>query len=389
MVRYYIQNSVTHKLTSIQVSFYIHKKQTWEGQKRRICMKKILSHIFVDGINGMALGIFCTYAFGIILQQLGSLITKDIGDFLITIGGLAIMLTGAGIAMGMASKFASPPLVALGGMLSGMVGAHADAIFESSIVSKVGGMVKLSGAGNPLGAFIAAYVALEVGQLILGKTQYDLLLIPLVGGGCGTITGLFLAPGFDVINTRLADAFQWATKQNNIVMGIVIACLSCMLSLLPISVLSIVSIAKLKGLAAGAATIGCCCSMIGYAVASYHDNKFVGLFAQGIGTAKLQLANTLKRPYILLPSLISSAILGGASGFLKFTNTAKGAAMGTTGLTGCLTAYDTIKNNIGASEALLLVSLLCFVLPGVISLGIAEGMKKLGILKEGEMKIEL
>ena len=88
-------------------------------------MKKILSHIFVDGINGMALGIFCTYAFGIILQQLGSLITKDIGDFLITIGGLAIMLTGAGIAMGMASKFASPPLVALGGMLSGMVGAHA------------------------------------------------------------------------------------------------------------------------------------------------------------------------------------------------------------------------------------------------------------------------
>ena len=250
-------------------------------------------------------------------------------------------------------------------------------------------MVKLSGAGNPLGAFIAAYVALEVGQLILGKTQYDLLLIPLVGGGCGTITGLFLAPGFDVINTRLADAFQWATKQNNIVMGIVIACLSCMLSLLPISVLSIVSIAKLKGLAAGAATIGCCCSMIGYAVASYHDNKFVGLFAQGIGTAKLQLANTLKRPYILLPSLISSAILGGACGFLKFSNTAKGAAMGTTGLTGCLTAYDTIKNNIGASEALLLVSLLCFVLPGVISLGIAEGMKKLGILKEGEMKIEL
>lgn len=352
-------------------------------------MKKVLSHIFVDGANGMALGIFCTYALGIILQQLGSLITKDFGDFLITIGGIAIMLTGAGIAMGMAAKFASPPLVTLGGLLAGMAGAHADAIFESSVVSKVGGMVKLSGAGNPLGAFIAAYVALEVGSLILGKTQYDLLLLPIVGGGCGTITGLFLAPGFDVINTRIADAFQWAMKQNNVVMGITIACLSCILSLLPISLLAIINIAKLKGLAAGAATIGCCCSMIGYAVASYHDNKFVGLFAQGIGTAKLQLANTFKRPYILLPSLISSAILGGCAGFLKFGNTAKGASMGTTGLTGCLSAYDTIKNTIGASEALILVSLLCFVLPGVISLGIAEAMKKLGILKEGEMKIEI
>ncbi len=46
---------------------------------------------------------------------------------------------------------------------------------------------------------------------------------------------------------------------------------------------------NLSGLAAGAATVGCCCNMVGFAVASYRENKVGGLLAQEIGTSMLQV----------------------------------------------------------------------------------------------------
>jgi len=44
----------------------------------------------------------------------------------------------------------------------------------------------------------------------------------------------------------------------------------------------------LSGIAAGAATVGCCAQMVGFAVASYRENKMGGLIAQGLGTSMLQ-----------------------------------------------------------------------------------------------------
>lgn len=350
-------------------------------------MKKLLSHIFVDGLNGMALGFFCTFALGTILQQIGSLIPNDFGDMISTLGGIAIILTGAGIGIGMATKFQASTTVALSAAVSGMVGAYAPNIFQSSVITS-NGAVNLSGPGDPLGAFIAAFVALEVGSLASGKTEVDLLLTPSLCIGLGSVSGLLAAPVIDKVMEKLASLIQWSINQNDIVMGILVSSLMCILSLLPISTISLAGILHMKGLVAGAATIGCCCSMIGFAVASYRDNKFVGLFIQGIGTTKLQLPNIFRRPYIILPSLLTSAMLGGLSaGLLHITNSAKGAAMGATGLVGCLSAYESIVDNVGSTEALLLISLMCFVLPGVCSLGIAEGMRRLKILKDGDMKI--
>lgn len=350
-------------------------------------MKKLYNHIFVDGINGMALGLFCTYALGIILQQIGTLLSKDIGDIISTLGGIAVILTGAGIGMGMAAKFQSTATVALSASIAGMVGAYAPNIFQSSVFTSEG-VVKLSGPGDPLGAFIAALVALEIGNLVSGKTNVDLLLTPSVCIGLGSCTGLMIAPIIDKIMEKLARVIEWSTNQHNIIMGILVSSLMCLFSLLPISLLTLTSMLKMKGLVAGAATIGCCCSMIGFAVASYRDNKSVGLFIQGVGTSHLQLPNVFRRPYIILPSLLSSALLGAIStGIFHITNNAKGAAMGSTGLIGCLNAHDSISQNVGSSEALIIISLMCFVLPGVCSLAVAEAMRKLNILKDGDMKI--
>lgn len=350
-------------------------------------MKKLLTHIFIDGVNGMAIGFFCTFALGTILQQLGSLLSKDLGDIFITLGSMAIVLTGAGIACGMAAKFQAPMTVALSAIISGMVGAYSDTIFQSSVISSEG-YVKLSGCGDLLGAFIAAFVAIEVGALVSGQTNVDILLTPILCSGLGCTAGLLISPITENIMEKLAWLLQCSSNNNSILMSILISMFMCLINVLPINCTSLILLAGLKGAAAGAATIGCCCSAIGFAVASYHDNKYVGLFVQGLGTSKLQLANTFRRPYIIIPSLLSSIILAPlAVCVFHITNTPYGASMGTTGLVGCLRAYDTMVNSIGSTESLLIISLMCFILPGICSLGIAEGMRKLKILKEGDMKI--
>ena len=350
-------------------------------------MKKLLTHIFIDGMNGMAIGFFCTFALGTILQQLGNLLPKDLGDLFTTIGGIAIVMTGAGIACGMVVKFQSPITVALSAVISGMVGAHADAIFQSSVISSEG-LVKLSGSGDLFGAFIAAFVAVEVGTLVSGKTNVDIFLTPVLCTGLGCASGLLITPATSNLMEKLAWLLDRAASQNTILMSVLVASLMCLLSILPVSCTSLILLAGIKGSVAGAATIGCCCSMVGFAIASYHDNKWAGLFVQGVGTAKLQLANVFRRPYIILPSLISSALLAPlAVSVFHITNTPYGAAMGTTGLVGCLRAYDSMVDTIGSTESLLIISLICFILPGICSLGLAEGMRKLKILKDGDMKI--
>ena len=82
---------------------------------------------------------------------------------------------------------------------------------------------------------------------------------------------------------------------------------------LPISSAALSIIIGLSGLAGGAATVGCCCQMIGFAVASFKENGFNGLIAQGLGTSMLQVPNIVRNPRIWIPPTLASAILGPVS----------------------------------------------------------------------------
>ncbi|MFP3361812.1 PTS sugar transporter subunit IIC, partial [Planococcus sp. SIMBA_143] len=65
----------------------------------------------------------------------------------------------------------------------------------------------------------------------------------------------------------------------------------------------------LRGVAAGAPTIGCAAQMVGFAVISYRENRVGGLFAQGIGTSMLQVPNIVRNPLILIPPTVAGMIL--------------------------------------------------------------------------------
>ena len=174
-------------------------------------------------------------------------------------------------------------------------------------------------------------------------------------------------------------------------MGIVVSVLMGIILTLPISSAALGVILGLSGLAAGAATVGCCANMIGFAVASYKDNKVNGLLAQGLGTSMLQIGNIVKKPIIWLPAIITSAILGPVSTMVfKMTNNPTGSGMGTAGLVGQINTYqDMVTNGINSNIVLAEILLMHIVLPAILSYVITKIMYKMNLIQEGDMKLNV
>lgn len=345
-------------------------------------MKKILNHIFIDGLSGMALGLFSTLIIGTIIGQIGTLVGNEIGTYLIAISSVAKTVTGAGIGVGVAAKFKQGPLVTVSAAVAGMIGAFPALGMESFALGK---------AGEPLGAFVAALIGIECGRLVAGRTKIDIILTPLVSICTGAAAGFVVGPPISNFMKWLGNLVNINVEASPILGGIAVSVLMGMILTLPISSAALGVSMGLTGLAAGAATIGCCCQMVGFAVASYRENKFGGFIAQGIGTSMLQVPNILRRPLIWLPPIISSAILGPiASAVLHMVSTPIGSGMGSAGFVGQIAAYGAmLETGMSSKVALIQIIIMHFVLPAVVTLIFSEGMRKAGWIKDGDMKLEV
>lgn len=351
-------------------------------------ISKWLNRVFIDGLSGMAQGLFATLIVGTIIQQIGTLIGGEIGTMIFTIGKVAASLTGAGIGVGVASKYKESPLVILSSATAGMVGAFAGSIASGKVL--VDGVMSFSGPGEPLGAFIAAYIGIEAGHLVSGKTKVDILVTPLVSIGAGSAVGILIGPSISQMMTSLGAMINWGTEQQPFLMGVIVSVLMGMILTLPISSAAIGVVLNLSGLAAGAATVGCCCNMVGFAVASYRENKIGGLLAQGVGTSMLQVPNIVRKPIIWLPAILSSAILGPVGTMiLKMTNNATGSGMGTAGFVGQIMTWQTMTATEPSTIVLLKIFVIQIILPAVVTAAISEFMRRKKWIKQGDMKLEL
>ena len=345
-------------------------------------VKKYLNRLFIDGLSGMAYGLFSTLIIGTILCQIASLIVvNSIAGYLNAMGSVAKTLTGAGIGVGVACKLKSSPLTTVSAAVCGMIGAFPSLANEAFVIGK---------PGEPLGAFIAAYVAIEIGALVSGRTKVDIIVTPISCILTGAAAGYFVGPYISTAMMWLGNLVNVNVEKYPILGGMAIAVLMGVILTLPISSAAIGVSMGITGLAAGAATIGCCCNMVGFAVISYRENKFGGLIAQGLGTSMLQVPNLVKKPILWLPPVIASAILGPiSSAVLKMVSNPVGSGMGSAGLVGQFMAYDSMIAN-GTSPVVVLLEILVmhFVLPAVVTLGIAEGMRKLNLIKSGDLKLQ-
>lgn len=351
-------------------------------------LKNILNYIFVDGLSGMALGLFATLIIGTILEQIGGFINNSIGAYIIAVAAVAKSLTGAGIGVGMAFKYKVTPLTGVSAAVAGMVGAFAPKIIAGSVITDAG--MLYSGPGDPLCAFIAAFVAIQIGRLIGGKTKLDIILTPAASIIAGCAAGLFIGPPVSNVTTYIGEIINWGMERQPVIMGIVVSVVMGICLTLPISSAALGIILGLSGIAGGAAVVGCSAQMIGFAVASYRENKLGGLIAQGVGTSMLQMPNIVKHPQIWIPPIVASAILGPiSSAVLKMTCYASGSGMGTSGLVGQFMTYASmVESGVDPVVTVIEIIVMHFIAPAAISYAVSEFMRKKKLISFGDMKLE-
>lgn len=331
-------------------------------------MKKFFKKYIVDALSHMAWGLFCSLILGLIIGQIAKIPGLDFLAFISEALSSKSPLVGACIGLAIAYGLECAPLVIISSAVAGALGYQ---------------------FGGPVGAYVAVIVASEVGMLISKKTPVDIILTPLVTIVVGGLIAKYCCSPINDFMLYLGSLINEATKLSPFFMGITVSVLvGCALTL-PISSVAICVMLGIDGLAAGAATVGCCAQMIGFAVISYKDNGVGGLISQGIGTSMLQIGNIVKKPIIWLAPTLTAAILGPVSTMVfKMTNNALGAGMGTAGLVGPLAAYSTMSES-GIATGLLIseILLMYFIAPAIIAFVIHLLMKKIGLVQDGDMKL--
>lgn len=320
-------------------------------------------------LNGMAQGLFASLIIGLIIKQIGTYAHLEL---LAQIGQIAQYMTGPAIGVGVAFAIKAPGLATFSAAAAGAIGA-------GTIDAATGALA----LGEPLGATVAALAGAWCGKKIAGRTKVDIILVPVTTIVVGGLVGTFLSPVVSALMNAIGTFINQLTMLYPFPMGVLVSTVVGMVLTLPISSAAICISLGLDGLAAGAACCGCCCQMIGFAVASYRENRIGGLISQGLGTSMLQIPNIWKNWKIWIPPTLCSAILGPVSTVvLGMTNNASGAGMGTSGLVGQFNAVAVM-----GSGSLWKIILLHFILPAIITLLISEFMRRKGLIKAGDMKL--
>lgn len=341
---------------------------------------------FVDAMSAMALGLFASLLmstiFGTILKyvpdgnafhSLLSLLSR----YAPASGGA----TGAVLGIAVAYALKAPALVMFA---SGVVGLCGNDML--TIITAADGASRSVAAG-PAGAFLCVLVACEIGKLVSGETKVDILVTPAVTLITGMITAMLVCPVVAYAMYWLGYFINYATTIMPFFMGIIIAVVVGIVLTLPISSAAVCAMIGISGIAGGAAVAGCCAQMVGFAVISFRENKWGGIVAQGIGTSMLQMGNIVKKPIIWLPATLTAAITGPVSTCLfKLECTGVSAGMGTCGLVGPIGVFTDMGFNAASVIGVLTV---CIILPAVISLAISELMRKLGLIKFGDLQLDL
>lgn len=329
-------------------------------------------------LNGMALGLFSSLIIGLILKQIGELTGFDT---LANFGKFAQVMMGPAIGAAVAYSVKASPLGIFASMVAGAIGAGSIKFLETGQMAIV--------IGEPMGAFVSGLIAAEFSKLISGKTKVDIVLVPAATILVGGFVGITISPVIAEMMKGIGQVINTATELQPIPMGIIVAVLMGIILTLPISSAALAISLGLSGIAGGASLVGCCCNMIGFAAISYRENGIGGAIAQGLGTSMLQVPNIIKNPKIWIPPIIASAILGPISTtLLKMESNSVGAGMGTSGLVGQFGAYAEMGSKVSSTSFFIMIAIMHFILPALISLVISEWMRKKQWIKFGDLRLD-
>ena len=336
---------------------------------------------FIEAMGAMAQGLFCSLLIGTIFKTIG----QQAGcQFLTDIGSYAMAVSGPAMAVAIGFALKCDPMV----------------LFSLAAVGWAANAE--GGAGGPLAVLFIAIIAAECGKAVSKETRIDLLVTPGVTILVGVALAKLIAPPIGSAASAFGMVIDNATKLQPFLMGIAVSVLVGIALTLPISSAAICSVLGLTGLAGGAAVAGCCAQMVGFAVMSFKENRFGGLVSQGIGTSMLQMGNIVKNPRIWIAPILTSAITGPLATCvfgLQMNGEPINSGMGTCGFCGQIGIWTGWLNPSEAAvmkgaEAIapggfewLGLVLICFVLPAILCPLINMAVRRLGWVKDGDMKL--
>ena len=324
--------------------------------------KRLLDYL-IKTMNGMAFGLFSTLIIGVIIDRIGILSGVQ------TIRDLATILKGfmgIGIGIGIAWSL----------KLDGL----------RLIVAGISGGIATKVANDPVVAYLCAVGSIEILNLILRKkTPVDIIIVPLLSAAVAYAIALLVGTPVSKTMAALGQFIITATTLQPFFMGIIIAVVMGMALTAPISSAAIAIAISIGGIAGGAAVVGCCVQMLGFAVMSRKDNNIGIVLSVAFGTSMLQFKNILRKPIIWLPTIIVSAILGPlATLVFKTECVSTGAGMGTSGLVGQFGTFEAM-----GSIPLFYwsVIVLQFALPILLVFVIDILFRKFKLIQPGDLKI--
>ena len=342
-------------------------------------VKKYAKRYFIDAMSYMALGLFASLLIGTIIGALADIPflaflknNFEINGVTYKEGLVGVVKSsytyGAAIGVAMAYGLKKDPLV----------------IFSSCATGAVGAI-----AGGPVGAYLGALVGMELGGLVSKKTPVDIVVTPLCVVVIGVIVGYYVGTPVNSLMQAIGRFVENAATYQPIISAIIISVVVGIVLTMPLSSAALCAMIGINGLAGGAATIGCCCQMIGFAVQSYRDNKLSGVVSVGIGTSMLQFANCLKKPIVWVPTILTSAILGpiGACLFNITNNNSLLCGMGTCGLTGLFGAYESMVGTSSPFKVIMILILICIVAPAILTFIFDFILRKLNLIKDNDLLI--
>lgn len=327
---------------------------------------------FIDALGAMAQGLFCSLLIGTIVETVGNL---SGWAFLNEIGGYAKAMSGPAMAIAIGYALKAPNLV----------------LFSLAAVGSAAN--GLGGAGGPLAVLVIAIIAAECGKIVSKETKVDILVTPLVTIFIGVLLSVGIAPTIGKAASSLGQLIMWATELQPFLMGMIISVLVGIALTLPISSAAICAALSLTGLAGGAAVAGCCAQMVGFAVMSFRENRWGGLVSQGLGTSMLQMGNIVRNPRIWIAPIVASAITGPIATCLfklEMNGPAISSGMGTCGLVGQIGVYTGWVESGHAITAMDWIGLvlICFILPAILCWLGGMLLRKIGWIKENDLKLE-
>lgn len=335
----------------------------------------------IDALGAMAQGLFCSLLIGTIIKTLGQQLNVQ---FLVDIGTYAMAVSGPAMAVAIGRALQADPMV----------------LFSLAAVGWAANAE--GGAGGPLAVLIIAIIAAECGKAVSKETKVDILVTPAVTILIGVALAKLIAPPIGKAANAFGLLIDEATKLQPFWMGIAVSVLVGIALTLPISSAAICAVLGLTGLAGGAAVAGCCAQMIGFAVISFRENRFGGLISQGLGTSMLQMPNIVKNPKIWIPATLASAVTGPIATCvfkLQMNGAPINSGMGTCGMCGpigVITGWvspsaEAVSRGAAAIAPTgvdwLGLVLICIVLPAALSYLIAIPCRRLGWIKDGDMKL--